>query len=28
VHFAFIFGQQNGGQPFDASGKPTFTTRG
>src|ERR1019366_10571301 len=28
VHFAFIFGQQNGGQPFDASGKPTFTTPG
>jgi multiple sugar transport system substrate-binding protein len=28
VHFAFIFGQQNGGQPFDASGKPTFTSPG
>src|SRR5450631_371519 len=28
VHFAFIFGLQNGGQPFDASGKPTFTTPG
>jgi multiple sugar transport system substrate-binding protein len=28
VHFAFIFGQQNGGQPFDASGKATFTSPG
>lgn len=28
VHFAFIFGQQNGGEPFDANGKPTFTTDG
>jgi multiple sugar transport system substrate-binding protein len=28
VHFAFIFGRQNGGQPFDDSGKPTFTTPG
>jgi multiple sugar transport system substrate-binding protein len=28
VHFAFIFGQQNGGAPFDASGKPTFTSAG
>jgi multiple sugar transport system substrate-binding protein len=28
VHFAFIFGRQNGGQPFDASGKPTFTSEG
>ncbi len=28
VHFAFIFGRQNGGQPFDENGKPTFTTPG
>jgi len=28
VHFAFIFGLQNGGQAFDASGKPTFTSPG
>src|SRR5450759_3501609 len=28
VHFAFIFGRQNGGQPFDSSGKPTFTSNG
>jgi multiple sugar transport system substrate-binding protein len=28
VHFAYIFGRQNGGQPFDDSGKPTFTTPG
>ena len=28
VHFAYIFGKQNGGSPFDASGKPTFTTDG
>ncbi|HET8615081.1 MAG TPA: sugar ABC transporter substrate-binding protein [Actinomycetales bacterium] len=28
VHFAFIFGRQNGGQPFDDSGKATFTTPG
>jgi multiple sugar transport system substrate-binding protein len=28
VHFAFIFGRQNGGQPFDDSGTPTFTTPG
>jgi len=28
VHFAFIFGRQNGGQPFDAGGKPTFTSAG
>ena len=28
VHFAFIFGRQNGGQPFDSSGKPTFTSDG
>ena len=28
VHFAFIFGQQHGADPFDASGKPTFTTPG
>ena len=28
VHFAFIFGRQNGGQPFDSSGKPTFTSPG
>ena len=28
VHFAFIFGKQHGADPFDASGKPTFTTTG
>jgi multiple sugar transport system substrate-binding protein len=28
VHFAWIFGRQNGGQPFDAAGKPTFTSPG
>ena len=28
VHFAYIFGKQNGGSPFDASGKPSFTTDG
>jgi multiple sugar transport system substrate-binding protein len=28
VHFAFIFGQQNGGQPFDDKGNPTFTSDG
>jgi multiple sugar transport system substrate-binding protein len=28
VHFAFIFGRQHGGQPFDAAGKPTFTSDG
>ena len=28
VHFAFIFGLQNGGEPFDSAGKPTFTTVG
>src|SRR5665647_3399947 len=28
VHFAFIFGRQNGGQPFDAAGNPTFTSAG
>jgi multiple sugar transport system substrate-binding protein len=28
VHFAFIFGQQNGGQSFNAAGNPTFTTAG
>jgi multiple sugar transport system substrate-binding protein len=28
VHFAFIFGEQNGGQPFDSAGKPTFTSAG
>ena len=28
VHFAFIFGRQNGGQPFDSSGKPSFTSPG
>ncbi|GGK81530.1 ABC transporter substrate-binding protein [Mangrovihabitans endophyticus] len=28
MHFSFIFGQQNGGDAFDASGKPTFTTPG
>ncbi|HET7304949.1 MAG TPA: sugar ABC transporter substrate-binding protein [Segeticoccus sp.] len=28
VHFAFIFGQQHGGDPFDSQGNPTFTTPG
>jgi multiple sugar transport system substrate-binding protein len=28
VHFAFIFGQQHGADPFDASGKPDFTSPG
>lgn len=28
MHFAFIFGQQNGGDPFDAANKPTFTSNG
>lgn len=29
MHFAYIFGAQNGGQPFDKSGsKPQFTTKG
>jgi len=28
VHFAFIFGRQNGGQPFDGAGKPNFTSPG
>jgi multiple sugar transport system substrate-binding protein len=28
VHFAFIFGQQHGADPFDSSGKPQFTTQG
>ncbi|MGH3445889.1 MAG: ABC transporter substrate-binding protein [Nocardioidaceae bacterium] len=28
VHFAFIFGQQHGADPFDANGKPQFTTPG
>jgi multiple sugar transport system substrate-binding protein len=28
VHFAFIFGKQHNSDPFDASGKPTFTTPG
>ena len=28
LHFAWIFGRQNGGQPFDAAGKPTFTSPG
>jgi len=28
VHFAFIFGRQHGGQPFDSAGKPTFTSAG
>jgi multiple sugar transport system substrate-binding protein len=26
LHMAFIFGRQNGADPFDASGKPTFAT--
>src|SRR5699024_5740439 len=28
VHFAFIFGQQHGGDPFDSDGNPTFTDPG
>lgn len=28
MHFSFIFGQQNGGDAFDGSGKPTFTNDG
>jgi multiple sugar transport system substrate-binding protein len=28
VHFAFIFGQQQGADPFDSSGKPDFTSDG
>ncbi|HET7388686.1 MAG TPA: sugar ABC transporter substrate-binding protein [Nocardioidaceae bacterium] len=28
VHFAYIFGEQHGADPFDASGKPQFTTPG
>ncbi len=28
VHFAFIFGQQFGADPFDKSGKPDFTSPG
>ncbi|RNI20858.1 ABC transporter substrate-binding protein [Flexivirga caeni] len=28
VHFAFIFGQQQGADPFDSSGKPDFTSPG
>ncbi|AKU17474.1 ABC transporter substrate-binding protein [Luteipulveratus mongoliensis] len=28
LHFAFIFGQQHGADPFDAQGKPQFTTPG
>ena len=28
VHFAFIFGQQHGADPFDAQGKPQFTSDG
>ena len=28
VHFAFIFGEQNGASPFNSAGKPTFTTPG
>ncbi|WP_246136475.1 ABC transporter substrate-binding protein [Leekyejoonella antrihumi] len=28
VHFAFIFGQQHGADPFNAQGKPQFTTPG
>lgn len=28
VHFAFIFGQQHGSDPFDSSGKPQFTSDG
>lgn len=28
VHFAFIFGLQNGAAPFNAQGKPQFTTPG
>jgi multiple sugar transport system substrate-binding protein len=28
VHFAFIFGQQQGSDPFNSSGKPDFTSAG
>lgn len=28
VHFAFIFGQQHGADPFNSSGKPDFTSQG
>jgi multiple sugar transport system substrate-binding protein len=28
VHFAFIFGEQHGSDPFDSSGKPDFTSPG
>lgn len=28
VHFAFIFGQQHGSDPFDSAGKPAFTSDG
>jgi multiple sugar transport system substrate-binding protein len=28
VHFAFIFGKQNGADPFTSSGKPDFTSDG
>jgi multiple sugar transport system substrate-binding protein len=28
VHFAYIFGKQHGADPFDASGKPDFTSPG
>lgn len=28
VHFAFIFGMQHGAPPFDANGKPDFTSQG
>ncbi len=28
VHFAFIFGQQQGADPFDSNGKPNFTSPG
>ena len=28
VHFSFIFGEQNGGAPFNSAGKPTFTSNG
>ena len=28
VHFAFIFGKQNGAEWFDSDGKPTFTSAG
>jgi len=28
MHFSYILGAQNGGSPFDANGKPTFTSDG